>query len=139
MSRRSADPRDRMDPYVRAIIDNARKKGFLTYDDLSIIEPDDLMEMGGLTEEQVNHIVEQAEERAEAAEKAADEARRRQREQERNQAAEAAAAARAEAAAEEVVAAAVEAEDSTETEDGSGQPETPKAEESPLDAPAEES
>jgi len=58
-------------------------EGFLTYDDLSIIEPDDLMEMGGLTEEQVNHIVSQAEARAEEAEKAAAEERRRQREQER--------------------------------------------------------
>ena len=31
--------------------------GFPYYDDLSIIEPDDLMEMGGLTREQVDHIV----------------------------------------------------------------------------------
>lgn len=58
-------------------------EGFLTYDDLSVIEPDDLMEMGGLTEEQVNRIVEQAEVKAEEAERAAAEARRRQREQER--------------------------------------------------------
>ena len=89
-------------------------EGFLTYDDLSIIEPDDLMEMGGLTEEQVNHIVEQAEERAEAAEKAADEARRRQREQERKQAAE--------VAAEK---ANPKAEVSPEAEDGSDQTEAP--------------
>ncbi len=63
-------------------------EGFLTYDDLSIIEPEDLMEMGGLAREQVEHIVEQAEQRAAVAEKAADEARRRQREQDRRQAAE---------------------------------------------------
>jgi N utilization substance protein A len=99
-------------------------EGFLTYDDLSIIEPDDLMEMGGLSEEQVNHIVEQAEERAEAAEKAAEEERRRQREQDRNQAVEAATG---------------KAEDSAKTEDGSGQPDASEAEQSPSSAtPAEE-
>jgi transcription termination/antitermination protein NusA len=105
-------------------------EGFLTYDDLSIIEPDDLMEMGGLTEEQVDHIVEQAEKRAEAAEKAAEEARRRQREQERNQAAQAAAEKRT-----------PKAEVSPEAEDGSGQPEAPVSavdEDSPSPAPAEE-
>jgi N utilization substance protein A len=58
-------------------------EGFLSYDDLSIIEPDALMEMGGLTEEQVNAIVEQAESRAQEAEAAAAEERRRQREQQR--------------------------------------------------------
>ena len=98
-------------------------EGFLTYDDLSIIEPDDLMEMGGLTEEQVNHIVEQAEERAEAAERAAEEERRRQREQERNQAA---------------VAATEKADDSPETEPGSGQPEASEVEQASSDTPAEE-
>ncbi len=61
-------------------------EGFLTYDDLSIIEPEDLMEMGELSREQVDHIVEQAEERAEQAEKEAEAARRRQREQDRKQA-----------------------------------------------------
>ncbi len=59
------------------------EEGFLSYDDLSIIEPDALAEMGGLTDEQVNHIVEQAESMAEEAEAAASEARRRQREQQR--------------------------------------------------------
>lgn len=63
-------------------------EGFLTYDDLSIIEPEDLMEMGSLTEEQVDHIVEQAEKRAAVAEKAAEEERRRQRERDRKQATE---------------------------------------------------
>ncbi len=33
-------------------------EGFLSYDDLSVIEPSNLMEMGSLTEEQVDHIVE---------------------------------------------------------------------------------
>jgi N utilization substance protein A len=58
------------------------EEGFLSYDDLSIIEPDELMEMGGLSEEQVNEIIAQAEERAEEAEAAAAEARRLKREQE---------------------------------------------------------
>lgn len=57
-------------------------EGFLSYDDLSVIEPDDLMSMGGLTEEEVNHIVEQAEARADEAEKAAADERRRRREEE---------------------------------------------------------
>ena len=58
-------------------------EGFLTYDELSIIEPDDLMEMGGLTEEQTNHIVAQSEAKAQEAEAAAAIERRRQREQDR--------------------------------------------------------
>jgi N utilization substance protein A len=73
-------------------------EGFLSYDDLSIIEPDALMEMGELTEEQASAIIEQAEERAKEAEQAAALERRRQREQERIDAATAAAEA-AEAAA----------------------------------------
>lgn len=83
------------------------EQGYLSYDDLSVIEPDALQEMGGLTEDQVNLIVEQAEERAEEAERAASEERRRQKEQERlekeaaesNAANEAASAEAAEAAA----------------------------------------
>ncbi len=57
------------------------EQGYLSYDDLSVIEPDALMEMGGLTAEQVERIVEQAEQRAEEAEQAAAAERRRQREQ----------------------------------------------------------
>lgn len=57
------------------------EQGYLSYDDLSVIEPDALMEMGGLTPEQVERIVEQAEELAEQAEQAAAVERRRQREQ----------------------------------------------------------
>ncbi|MBN2578696.1 MAG: transcription termination/antitermination protein NusA, partial [Pirellulales bacterium] len=63
-------------------------EGFLTYDDLSVIEPDALMEMGGLTQEQCDHIVRQAEVKAEEAEAAAAEQKRKQREQERMAAAE---------------------------------------------------
>ncbi len=57
------------------------EQGYLSYDDLSVIEPDALMEMGGLTEEQVETIVNQAEELAAKAEKAADEEKRRKKEE----------------------------------------------------------
>jgi N utilization substance protein A len=60
------------------------EEGFLSYDDLSIIEPDDLMEMSGLSEEQVDRIVGQAESRAEEAEAAAAAARRQKREDDRH-------------------------------------------------------
>ncbi|HVW35968.1 MAG TPA: transcription termination factor NusA [Pirellulales bacterium] len=73
-------------------------EGFLSYDDLSVIEPDALMEMGELTMEQVEKIVAQAEVKAEEAEAAASEARRRQREQERIDAATAAIEAQEQAA-----------------------------------------
>jgi transcription termination/antitermination protein NusA len=59
------------------------EQGYLSYDDLSVIEPDELIRMGGLTEEQVERIVEQAERKAEEAERAAAEQRRRQKEQDR--------------------------------------------------------
>src|SRR5262245_8373698 len=36
--------RDRMDPYVRALIDNARKKGYLTYDELNQELPEDAVD-----------------------------------------------------------------------------------------------
>ena len=65
-------------------------EGFLSYDDLSVIEPDALAEMGGLTPEQVDRIVQQAEGKANEAERAAAEQRRQQREQERIEAADAA-------------------------------------------------
>jgi N utilization substance protein A len=59
------------------------EEGFLSYDDLSIIEPDALMAMGNLSEEAANGIIAQAEDRAAVAEAAAAEARRQKREQER--------------------------------------------------------
>jgi transcription termination/antitermination protein NusA len=68
-------------------------EGFLSYDDLSVIEPDALAEMGGLSLEQVDRIVAQAESKAGEAEKVAAEERRQQREQERIAAAEEAEAA----------------------------------------------
>jgi N utilization substance protein A len=63
-------------------------EGFLSYDDLSVIEPDSLMEMGGLSQEVVDRIVEQAEAKAAEAEAAAAEQRRKQREADRMAAAE---------------------------------------------------
>ena len=71
------------------------EQGYLSYDDLEVIEPDALMEMGELSEEQVQHIVEQAEELAAKAGKAADEEKQRKR---------AAAAAEAAAANEQAAA-----------------------------------
>lgn len=44
-------------------------EGYLSYDDLSVIEPDDLMEMGNLSAEQVEQITETAEELGDAEEK----------------------------------------------------------------------
>ncbi|MCO6046757.1 transcription termination factor NusA [Aeoliella sp. ICT_H6.2] len=90
------------------------EEGFLSYDDLSIIEPDDLMQMGSLSEETVNMIVEQAEERAEAAEEAAAEARRQKREQER-----------LEAEVAQAEAAAAEARSGDEAAEADGETESP--------------
>ncbi len=55
------------------------EQGYLSYDDLEVIEPDALQEMGGLTESQVELIVNQAETRARDAEVAAAEERRRRK------------------------------------------------------------
>ena len=65
-------------------------EGFLYYSDLEVIEPDDLMEMGGLSQEQADFIIKQAEEKAQEAEKAAADERRRQREEKMAEAEEAA-------------------------------------------------
>ena len=82
-------------------------EGYLSYDDLSVIEPEDLMEMGELSAEKVDQIVEEAERRAEVAEQqaAAEKKLRREaqaqeaREKEAQEAAQAAAAAAATATA----------------------------------------
>lgn len=58
------------------------EQGYLSYDDLSVIEPDALMEMGGMTMEQVDAIVEQADTRAEEAERIAEEEKRLKKERE---------------------------------------------------------
>ncbi len=56
-------------------------EGFLSYDDLSVIETDALMEMGDYTEEQVEQIRDLAEQKAEQAEQAMEAERRRAREE----------------------------------------------------------
>ena len=63
-------------------------EGFLSYDDLSVIEPDALAEMGGLEPAQVIAVIEQAERKAAEAEALAQEERRRQREEDRRKAAD---------------------------------------------------
>ncbi len=94
------------------------EEGFLSYDDLSVIEPDALMAMGGLSEEQVDKIVEQAESEAEAAEIAATAARRQKREADRLAVIE----------EQKAAAAAAEAEAAGETEGSSDDTETETAE-----------
>ncbi|MBN1851966.1 MAG: transcription termination factor NusA [Pirellulales bacterium] len=59
------------------------EEGYLSYEDLSVIEPDDLKTMGFLTDEEIEKIIEQAEEKAEEAEQAAQEVRRLKKEKER--------------------------------------------------------
>jgi N utilization substance protein A len=56
------------------------EQGYLSYDDLSVIEPDALMEMGGMSAEQVDLIVEQADERAAVAEKVEEAQKRHKKE-----------------------------------------------------------
>jgi len=58
------------------------EQGYLSYDDLSLIEPDYLMEMGGISAEQVELIVEQADQRVEEAEKLAEEQKLQKRQAE---------------------------------------------------------
>jgi N utilization substance protein A len=90
-------------------------EGFLSYGDLSVIEPDALAEMGGgLSEEQVERIVEQAEAKAQDAERVAAEQRRQQRERDRLEAIEAEAVARE---AAEAAAAGLEVPESAAPED----------------------
>jgi len=56
-------------------------EGFLSYDDLSVIETDAMMEMGEFTEDQVEQIRDMAEQKAEEAEKAMEAERRRIRDE----------------------------------------------------------
>ncbi len=75
-------------------------EGYLSYDDLEVIEPDFLMALGSLTNEQVEMIVEQAEVKAEEAERLLQEQKRVDREKRDAEAREEAARAAAKAAAE---------------------------------------
>ena len=56
-------------------------EGYLSYDDLSVIEPTDLIAMGELTEEDVDKIVDEAEKRALVAEKRAEEEKKIRKQQ----------------------------------------------------------
>jgi len=59
-----------IDGMTDELADQLVGEGFLSFDDLSIIEPDDLMALGELTEEEAAHIIDQAEALAEAEEEA---------------------------------------------------------------------
>jgi N utilization substance protein A len=124
------------------------EQGYLSYDDLSVIEPDLFMEMSGLSEADVDRIVETAEAKAEEAEQAAAEERRVRRDQERtDQNAPAPAKAEtpvAEASTEEATAETAEAEnaeaaegDQPAAEVATETPETTSTEEAPAE-PADE-
>ena len=56
-------------------------EGYLSYDDLSVIEPTDLIAMGELTEEDVDKIVDEAEKRALVAEQRAEEEKKIRKQQ----------------------------------------------------------
>jgi N utilization substance protein A len=104
-------------------------EGYLSYDDLSIIEPDDLMEMGQLTAEQVEKIVDTADVRALEAEKIAiAEKERRKAEYAENQKAEAAAAAQAKAAQEAAAEAEKQAKAESEAESSDSDEDEPESE-----------
>lgn len=62
------------------------EQGYLSYDDLSVIEPDHLMEMGGISAEQVDSIVDQADQRIEEAEKLAEQQKQMKKLQEQTSA-----------------------------------------------------
>ena len=106
-------------------------EGYLSYDDLSVIEPDFLMGLGEISAEQVDAIVEQAEARAEEAEKIAEQeaAIRKQKaeiekakaaEAEKQKQIEAEAAANEAPPAEESNDSAASADEAQENEDSNG-------------------
>ena len=116
--KRTQDSYDSARPRLAAETQRLVGEGFLSYDDLSVIEPEDLMEMGGLSEEAVDAIVTEAERRAAIAEEAAADQRRRQREQEQIEAAAAAAAEENAASDEGAEPEGAEAEEAAATEGG---------------------
>ena len=54
----------RIEGMTEEIAQQLVEQGYLSYDDLSVIEPDALMEMGNLSEEEVDAIVQQADDKA---------------------------------------------------------------------------
>ena len=105
------------------------EQGYLSYDDLSVIEPDLFMEMSGLSEEQVDGIVNAAEQMAEEAEEAAAEERRVRKEREQVQKEEASEAPESnEGSANEAAAQQDVEEESTPQESASQEPESQEPE-----------
>ena len=74
-----------IDGVTEEVAQSLVEQGYLSYDDLSVIEPDLFMEMSGLGAEDVDRIVEVAETMAEEAEEAAAEERRARRERDQLQ------------------------------------------------------
>ncbi len=109
------------------------EEGFLSYDDLSIIEPDALIAMGGLAAELVDTIVEHAESRAEEAEAAATQARKEKRERDRLAAIEA-----EHVAAEEAAAAAKAESENTDNDPTTESATEENSEETPSDETQDE-
>lgn len=99
-------------------------EGFLSYDDLEVIEPDFLMNLGGLSAEQVDAIVAQAEVKAEEAEKVLQEQRKLARERKEK---EAEAARQAEEKAKAEAEAAKETTESASEGEADSQADTPSA------------
>jgi N utilization substance protein A len=95
-------------------------EGFLYYSDLEVIEPDDLMEMGGLNAEEADRIIAQAEVKSQEAERAAADERRRQREK------------IAEAAEAETASVATAEQEGAEAGDAVAEGETPGGEETSV-------
>lgn len=107
-------------------------EGYLSYDDLSVIEPDDLMVMGNLTAEQVDAIVDKAEALAEEAEIREEEEKRARRAAEEQAKLVAQQEAARQAAAEAAAASAESTDDSASNSEGS-------TDDSATDAPSGES
>ena len=111
------------------------EQGYLSYDDLSVIEPDLFMEMSGLSAEDVDRIVETAETMGEEAEQAAAEERRVRREKDQLQ-------KQADAEASEAAPKANESDteassETAETEASAAQPEPESSEPEPPAEAAE--
>ena len=114
------------------------EQGYLSYDDLSVMEPDALMEMGGLEASVVDAIIQEAEVKAEEAEQAATEQRRRRREQDKERlAVEAASKAEAADAGKEEPAEAGEEESAEAGEQEESNSTTAEAGEVVEEQPAE--
>ncbi len=128
---------------VESLAEDLVSQGFLSFDDLSVIEPDQLAELGGLTAEQCDEIVAYAEKESERLE--AEERQRRAAEREQQHAQNGAPAASASRSApavpvtEETPAAEGEeaqsvAEEAPSGEAGEGEVEPPVAEAAPPPA-----